>query len=568
MSAMLQVRGVSKSFGAGATRRKVLDGVDFDVERGEFLAIVGCSGAGKSTLLSLLAGLSRPDSGTIQLDGREVVEPGTDRAIVFQHYSLLPWLTVAGNVRLAVEQVFPTEPPEARERRVERMLELVGLAPARRKFPSQLSGGMKQRVAVARALAMDPAILLLDEPFGALDALTRGTLQVELERIWEADQKTVVMITNDVDEALLLADHILLLTADGRLDAPIAVDLPRPRDRDTFEHDPRIKRMRLDLADRLRAVGTRTGESGRHAARANTELPTVRPDHAREREPSANATRFLALTDVAKVYDTPHGRQVIVDEIDLALEPGEFVSIIGHSGCGKTTVMSMIAGLTEPTAGTIELAGARIERPGPERAMVFQAHALLPWFSARENVLLGVDRSFSSASPAERAAIADFYLERVGLAEWKDAKPSQLSAGMRQRVGVARAFALAPKLLLLDEPFGSLDSVTRADLQDVLLELWSGTRTSALLVTHDVDEALFLSDRIVLMTDGPAAVIGDVVRVPFARPRDRRTLAPSSEYQELRDRILRFLEHTSSRARTEPERTPRARTRSHAKLTR
>ncbi|MCC6406933.1 MAG: ABC transporter ATP-binding protein [Planctomycetes bacterium] len=556
MSAMLEVRGVSKSYGDGAARRKVLDGVDLTVERGEFLAIVGCSGAGKSTLLSLLAGLTRPDAGSIRLDGREIVEPGTDRAIVFQHYSLLPWLTVAGNVRLAVDQVFPGEPASARERRIDRMLELVNLAAARDKYPSQLSGGMKQRVAVARALAMDPEILLLDEPFGALDALTRGTLQIELERIWEADQKTVVMITNDVDEALLLADRIVLLTADGKLETPIEVGFARPRERDSFDHDPEIKRMRLDLADRLRAVGTRADENGRDAAESGVRLPTVRPDRehsapATPRGPHANG--FLALDSVRKVYDTAHGRQVIVEDIELALREGEFVSIIGHSGCGKTTVMSMIAGLTLPTEGTIRLAGEEIVRPGPERAMVFQSHSLLPWMTARENVALGVERAFARAKPDERAAIVDFYLDRVGLARWKDARPGSLSAGMRQRVGVARAFALSPKLLLLDEPFGSLDSVTRADLQDVLLELWGGTRTAALLVTHDVDEALFLSDRIVLMTDGPAAVIGEIVQVPFARPRDRRTLGHLPAYQALRDRIIDFLEHTSARARADAQ---------------
>lgn len=551
MAPFLEVRGVSKAFGTEAARRGVLDRIDLSVERGEFVAIVGCSGSGKSTLLSLLAGLARPDSGSIRLDGREIDGPSTERAIVFQHYSLLPWLTVAGNVRLAVEQVFGHEPARERERRVERMLELVHLAPARRKFPSQLSGGMKQRVAVARALAMDPAILLLDEPFGALDALTRAQLQGELERIWEADQKTVVMITNDVDEALLLAGRILLLTADGRLDEPIEVELPRPRERDTFEHDPRIKRLRLDLTDRLRAVGARSGEFGRHAVQARARLPEVRPDRERAPQRPVGSSSYLALADVRKVYDSVHGRHVIVEGIDLELRAGEFVGLIGHSGCGKTTVMSMIAGLIPPTDGTIELAGEPVVRPGPERAMVFQAHALLPWLSAKENVLLGVERAFAAATPAEREAIADFYLERVGLADWKDARPSALSAGMRQRVGVARAFALAPKLLLLDEPFGSLDSVTRADLQDVLLELWTGTGTAALLVTHDVDEALLLSDRIALMTDGPAARIGEVVAVPFARPRDRRSLAHSTAYQALRDHVLDFLERSSAGARAD-----------------
>ena len=532
MGAFLELRGVTKAFGAGAARRVVLDGVDLDVERGEFVAILGCSGAGKSTLLALLAGLDRPDAGTLHLDGARVERPGLDRGIVFQHPALLPWLSVSDNVRLAVDQAFPKEPTARRVERVERVLELVHLTPAARKLPRELSGGMKQRASVARALAIEPRVLLLDEPFSALDALTRATLQVELERIWEAEQKTVVMITNDVDEALLLADRILILRADGRLDAPIRVVEPRPRDPARFEHEPALVALRLELADRLRAVGRRS---------AGTEARSARP-HA------APGGEFLALDGVAKSIPSPRGEQSIVREVGFSVRAGEFTSLLGHSGCGKTTVLSMIAGLSKPTAGVITLGGAKLDGPGPDRAMVFQAHALLPWLTARENVLLGLDRALPRASKRELDHVADAYLDRVGLADWKDARPGELSAGMRQRVGVARAFARAPKLLLLDEPFGSLDSVTREELQDVLLDLWQETGAAALLVTHDVDEALLLSDRVLLMTDGPAARIGETVDVRFARPRDRHALAPSAEFQALRDRVFAFLERTSAHA--------------------
>lgn len=266
---------------------------------------------------------------------------------------------------------------------------------------------------------------------------------------------------------------------------------------------------------------------------------------------------FLQMSDVEKVYDTPLGPQVIVKDIHLDIGEGEFVSIIGHSGCGKTTVMTMVAGLTSPTRGRITLEGEPVTGPGPERAMVFQSHALLPWMTAEENVLLGVDEAYSQATPAERRAIADYYLDRVGLFKSKHKRPGSLSAGMRQRVGVARAFALQPKLLLLDEPFGSLDSVTRFELQAVLLELWSKTKTAALLVTHDVDEALYLSDRIVMMTDGPAAVIGEVLTVPFPRPRSRHALLDDPEYYVLRERMMDFLEHTSAHGapRAEPKKS-------------
>lgn len=261
---------------------------------------------------------------------------------------------------------------------------------------------------------------------------------------------------------------------------------------------------------------------------------------------------FLQLKGVQKVYDTPKGRQVIVKDIDLDIAEGEFVSIIGHSGCGKTTVMTMVAGLTTPTSGTITLQGERVTGPGPERAMVFQTHALLPWMTAEQNVMLGVEETYSRATAAERQGIVDYYLDRVGLTRSKHKYPPALSAGMRQRVGVARAFALQPKLLLLDEPFGSLDTITRFELQEVLIELWSKARTAALLVTHDVDEALYLSDRIVMMTDGPEAVIGEVLTVPFERPRSRHELLDSQDYYRLRERMMSFLHQSSARRAAEP----------------
>jgi nitrate/nitrite transport system ATP-binding protein len=251
--AYLELRGVSKGFGAGRDRVEVLRGVDLDVEQGEFVAIVGYSGAGKTTLLSLVAGLLRPDAGTITLRGQAVTEPGPDRGVVFQNYSLLPWLSVYDNVALGVDQVFLHWRPQKRQEHVLRHLALVGLTDARDKKPGQLSGGMRQRVALARALAMDPAILLLDEPLGALDALTRATLQDELEAIWERDQKTVVLVTNDVDEAVLLADRIIAMTAgpQATLGLAVPVPLPRPRDRKALNHDPRFKAVRGQVIDFL-----------------------------------------------------------------------------------------------------------------------------------------------------------------------------------------------------------------------------------------------------------------------------------------------------------------------------
>ena len=250
---LLELKDVSQGFGPPNQRVEVLRDVNLTIEPGEFVAIVGFSGAGKTTLISLIAGLLRPDSGSVRLNGREVVRPGPDRGVVFQNYSLLPWLTVFENVLLAVDSVFPQWDRAKKHAHVERFISLVNLSPARDKRPGQLSGGMRQRVSVARALAMDPEILLLDEPLSALDALTRATLQDEIERIWEQDRKTVLLITNDVDEGLLLADRIIPLSAGPRatLGPSLVVDIERPRNRKALNHDSRFRTVRGQIIDYL-----------------------------------------------------------------------------------------------------------------------------------------------------------------------------------------------------------------------------------------------------------------------------------------------------------------------------
>jgi nitrate ABC transporter ATP-binding subunit len=231
----------------------------------------------------------------------------------------------------------------------------------------------------------------------------------------------------------------------------------------------------------------------------------------------------------------------------LTLAEGEFVSIIGHSGCGKSTVLSIVAGLAESTNGAVILGGKEVVEAGPDRGVVFQAPCLLAWLDALGNVKLGVDQVYPDKSKAERTQIAAHYLELVGLKDSLHKRPAELSAGMRQRVGLARAFALSPRLLLLDEPFGMLDSLTRIELQDVLLELWAQDQKTALMVTHDVDEAVFLSDRVVMMTSGPEAHVGEILTIPFARPRNRHDLMDSPAFYEMRERLVTFLEDQGHR---------------------
>jgi nitrate/nitrite transport system ATP-binding protein len=268
----LTLQHVSKSFG----ERSVLRDVNLSIARGEFVAIVGYSGSGKTTLISMIAGLLRPDEGSVSLEGKEVLAPGRDRALVFQNYSLLPWLTVFENVALAVEQSFPDYTAEQVRTHTDKFIAMVNLAPAREKRPRELSGGMRQRVSVARALAMEPEILLLDEPLSALDALTRATLQDEIDRIRAVDQKTVVLITNDVDEALLLADRIIPLTPGpgATLGEPVAVTLERPRDRKALNHDPEFKRLRARITGQLLSYA---GQRSRGSA-TKLVLPSIRPE--------------------------------------------------------------------------------------------------------------------------------------------------------------------------------------------------------------------------------------------------------------------------------------------------
>ncbi len=258
-----------------------------------------------------------------------------------------------------------------------------------------------------------------------------------------------------------------------------------------------------------------------------------------------NTRKMLELDRLVKIYDTPKGPTTIVKDFSLKLAEGEFATLIGHSGCGKSTVLMMVAGLSEPSEGNMILAGREAQGPGPDRGMVFQSPCLLPWLTAFENVLLGVDQVYFTASKKERKELVEYYLQLVRLGGAMHKYPKELSQGMRQRVGIARAFALQPKMLLLDEPFGMLDSLTRMELQDVLLDIWKENAITTLMVTHDVDEALFLSDRVIMMTDGPEAEVGDILKVPFDRPRNRAELMETPHYAELRGRLITYLNDRS-----------------------
>ena len=353
-------------------------------------------------------------------------------------------------------------------------------------------------------------------------------------------------MTNDVDEALLLADRVAVLTPApaARIGRIYDVDVARPRDREAVNDDVAYQRLRKEIVSYLGTLNDKASSVGE----ASVNLPNVTPlDLApppqayRDAAQSPVDKRYLEFFKLDKVYPTAKGPLKVVEDFNLLMDRGEFISLIGHSGCGKSTVLTMAAGLNEISGGGIVLENREISEAGPDKAVVFQSPSLMPWLTARQNVALGVERVYPHTSKAERKDIVDYYLDRVGLSDSMDKMAAEMSNGMRQRVGIARAFALSPRLLLLDEPFGMLDSLTRWDLQDVLVETWNRTKVTAIMVTHDVDEAILLADRVVMMTNGPKATIGKILEVDLPRPRDRKELLEHPKFYQYRQEVLRFL---------------------------
>ncbi len=539
---ILSLKNVCKSYGDTS----VLKDINLEIEEGEFIAILGFSGSGKSTLINILAGLDHADSGEVLYKNTPIIEPSPERGLVFQSYSLMPWLTVRDNIGLAVNSIHSDKSKTERNAIIDKYIEMVGLSHATTRRPAELSGGMRQRVSVARALAMQPNVLLLDEPLSALDALTRANLQDEIEAISQKEKKTIILITNDVDEAILLADRIIPLNPgpDASLGPDFKVTIPRPRDRTAMNDDKSFIKLRGDITNYLMEVGFEAASEQRRSLPDVTAIHHLAPAAFREaaKSETANNERYLQFSKVHKVYPTPKGPLTVVEDFDMTLKKGEFVSIIGHSGCGKSTALTMAAGLNPISKGGIILDGKHVEGADPERAVVFQSPNLFPWLTAKENVAIGVDKVYPKATQIERQEVVEYYLERVGLADTMDKLANDMSNGMKQRVGIARAFALSPKLLLLDEPFGMLDSLTRWELQEVLMDVWSKTKVTAICVTHDVDEAVLLSDRVCMMTNGPRATVGKLMSVDLPRPRTRKALLAHPDYYKYRAEVLQFLE--------------------------
>ena len=255
----------------------------------------------------------------------------------------------------------------------------------------------------------------------------------------------------------------------------------------------------------------------------------------------ARKQAYLTFNNVGQVFNTQRGPFEALKEINLEVAQGEFICVIGHSGCGKSTLLNMVSGFLQPSSGSVTLNDVPIDRPGPDRMVVFQNYSLLPWKTVEQNVDLAVKAARPELDAAARALTVEHHLEMVGLMEARQKRPAQISGGMRQRVAIARALAVRPEVLVLDEPFGALDAITKEELQEELLAIWREHKPTVLMITHDIDEALFLSDRIVMMTNGPSATIGEIMDVPFERPRRFETIQDDPRYGQLRNHALDFL---------------------------
>ncbi|MDC5857295.1 ABC transporter ATP-binding protein [Vibrio europaeus] len=269
---------------------------------------------------------------------------------------------------------------------------------------------------------------------------------------------------------------------------------------------------------------------------------------------------LLDLTQLGMSFPTPNGEFIALKNVNLQIDKGEFISLIGHSGCGKSTVLNLVAGLHLPTDGGVIVDGREVSGPGPERAVVFQNHSLLPWLTVYQNVELAVKQIAQSTTSGHSSKQwikeqVEHYLDLIQMSHAADKKPDEISGGMKQRVGIARALALQPKVLLMDEPFGALDALTRAHLQDSLMKIQAELNNTVIMITHDVDEAVLLSDKIVMMTNGPAATIGEVLDIDLPRPRNRVALADDPQYQKYRQSVLRFLYEKQSKTSTQPKST-------------
>ena len=486
---IIECKNVSKTFQTPSGPFQVIGDFSLTAREHEFVALFGPGQCGKSTIINLIAGLETVTSGQVIVNGKTVKGPGPERGVVFQNICLFPWLTTMGNVEYGLKVA--GVPKKERRARAQKYIDLVGLHGFENSFPIQLSGGMKQRVGIARSYCIEPKVLLMDEPFGALDAQTRYLMQQELDRIWQTDRRTIVFVTNNIEEALYLADRIVVIS-----NCPATVKK---------EYVPNFWRC----GKRLRVSWTRPCKGGR-TMELGKETREVK----------------VHVDNLTKRF----GDLLVLDQISFDVYKGELLCVVGPTGCGKTTFLNCLTHIYDLTAGQILMDGKPVNAKTSNIAYIFQGDSTMPWLTVAQNVAFGLN--IKHTPPKQRDELVDKYLDIVGLTKFRNYYPKQLSSSMLQRVSIARAFATEPELLLMDEPYGQLDIELRFKLEDELVKLWEMTGTTVIFITHNIEEAVYLGQRIMILTNKPTTV-KETVDNNMPRPRD--IAAP--EFIDLRNRV-------------------------------
>ncbi len=456
---IISLEHVTKRFESAGRVKEVVDDVSLEVKENEFVVLFGPGQCGKTTMINLIAGLELVTEGTVSVDGKKVEGPGADRGVVYQTTALFPFCTVMGNVEFGPKSRGINK--KTRRERAQYFIDLVGLQGFEKSFPNQLSGGMRQRVGIARAYCNDPKVMLMDEPFGHLDAQTRYMMEEELEKIWQKEKRTVVFVTNNIEEAVYLADRIILLT-----NCPTTI-------KEGICGGPA-------QAQKLCGPGIPASEKGRSW--------TIRTRHYRRESVMREDKVKVKVKNLTKKF----GDLLVLDDISFEVKEGEFLCIVGPTGCGKTTFLNSLTKLYDITAGEILVNGEPVDLKRHNIAYIFQEYSTFPWLKVEENVKYGLRIKGIAEDEVQRRA--DEVIAMVGLEEFRAYYPDQLSASMLQRVVIARAFAVQPELLIMDEPYGQLDISLRFRLEDELIRLWRETGTTVIFITHNIEEAVYLSE--------------------------------------------------------------------------
>lgn len=534
--AVLELREICKAHGRGAHRHVLFHKLDLRVAEGEWLVVLAADGRGKTSLISLMAGLQLADEGEVLFRGLPVLCTAAANGALLRGAALRPWLSVHDNLVAALAHTYRSLPVSRQHELATHYARRLDLDDVRAQKPRKLDATQRCRALLARTLALEPELLLLDEPLRDLDACTRAALCDALALLPELRKRSCVWITDDVDEALQLADRIVVLQAggdgDSRLGAMVRVELPRPRRRLALQHDADYIALRKTLIEALQeAVPTSlvTGSAGPHLPSQDDPAPAAANDEHGTVRRSPRPERYLEFSAVGSDGSSARER------FSLKVEQGECVALMGPPDGRASTLLAMAAGLQPIAHGAIVLDGRQIGAPAADRYRLTATPPLQPWRSVSDNLMQDVRAQFPQLDAAARAAVVLHYLARVGL-DAESHRAGSLSARAQQSLALARAFALSPKLLLLDEPFAALAQPDRWTVQAQLLALWSRTRPTLLLKTHDIDEAILLADRIVVLGDEAAS---HEVRLP--RPRSRLGMLGQPAYYTLRSQLLRAL---------------------------